>query len=73
MMKEDGEDFSTCVCTSSTAELHAKFYRSFGGIPDAESWTAWGEEWVYFPLEYDSMHFVGHAPRHPSGVRMDPQ
>lgn len=80
IMEKDGEDFDKRICTLSEEELKIRFDAGFGGgayndDPDdiAKPFTAWGEKWVYFPLQYDGSLRVGHAPRNPCKYSMRPQ
>jgi hypothetical protein len=62
--KQRGDDFSKMIVTLSNYELDLEFYDGFGsteGIP----FTAWGENYVYFPICYDGSEWVGSAPRNP--------
>jgi hypothetical protein len=71
-MEGDGEDFAARVCTLTEAELREPFPDLWGGC-NGRPFTCWGEQWVYFPLDYDGRRFVGHAPRHPSPVATWPE
>lgn len=64
-MKNDGEIPESLICTLSDAELDTVFDSDYGGIK-GQPFTAWGENWVYFPCCYDGSEWVGHAPRNPS-------
>lgn len=70
-MIRDGEDFLSRKCTLSEEELKVEF--DWSDSDTAKPFTAWGEHWVYFPIGYDDMVWVGHAPRFPSKVSMFPQ
>jgi hypothetical protein len=69
MMANDGEDFAQRVCTLTEEQLKAVFNNGYGGTEGA-AFTAWGEKWVYFPIEYDGSEWVGHAPRNPCDIAM---
>ncbi len=71
-MERDGENFVKRKCTLSEKELKVKFDNDYGETK-GDSFTAWGEHWVYFPLQYDGMEYIGHAPRHPCEIAMDHQ
>ena len=64
----DGE----MVCTLTDEELDKKFDAGFGGT-EGEPFTAWGDKYVYFPIEYDGAESVGKAPRMPSNEKTDHQ
>jgi hypothetical protein len=60
------------ACTISDEELDRKFYDGYGSI-DGTPFTAWSENWVYFPLCYDGSESVGSAPRNPCDRSMEHQ
>ena len=71
-MERDGEDFNTRICTLDEVQLQVEFDAGYGaeeGMP----FTAWGKDWVYFPICYDGAEWVGHAPRNPCEIVMDHQ
>jgi len=71
-MTQLGDDFDKRVCTLDEAGLLVAFDDGFGAINGA-AFTAWGENYVYFPLEYDGAESVGHAPRNPRNTAMEHQ
>lgn len=73
IMKEDGEDFSRKICTISDDELQVNFDPEFKGEVEGQLFTAWGEKWVYFPLCFDGLEWIGHAPRNPCDISMSHQ
>lgn len=66
-MNKDGEDFDRRFCTLTEKELLVEFNDTYGGAEGAP-FTAWGENWVYFPVCYDGLETVGHVPRHPCNI-----
>jgi hypothetical protein len=60
-MTKRGEDFTTRICTLSEEQQLSNWDKS--GYP--ECFTAWGQSYVYFPVECKGFYFVGSAPRHP--------
>lgn len=70
--KEDGENFASLICTLTPEQMAVKFDSGFGGTNGAP-FTAWGKNWVYFPICYDGAEWVGHAPRFPGHDGMDHQ
>ncbi|OGS95983.1 MAG: hypothetical protein A3H31_03280 [Gallionellales bacterium RIFCSPLOWO2_02_FULL_57_47] len=68
-MKADGENFDKRTCTLDETSLRKEFDVGYG-LPKGEFFTAWGEKWVYFPLCYDGLEWVGHAPRNPCDIAM---
>ena len=71
-MEEDGEDFASMICTMDEAGLKKEFDDGFGNVEGAP-FTAWGANWVYFPICYDGSEWVGHAPRNPCDIAMKHQ
>ena len=72
MMEGDGENFDERVCTLSEEELRVEFSDTYGA-EEGKPFTAWGKNWVYFPLCYDGSEWVGHAPRNPCNISMEHQ
>lgn len=64
-----GDDFEKRVCTLTETELRAIFDAGFGGS-EGRPFTAWGENWVYFPVVYNGAEWVGSAPRNPCDYAM---
>ena len=52
------------ACTLTDKELNEEFDSGFGN-PEGRDFTAWSENYVYFPIVYDGAEWVGRAPRHP--------
>ena len=52
------------ACTLSDEELDIEFDAGFGG-PEGKPFTAWSENYVYFPVVYDGAESVSCAPRNP--------
>jgi len=71
-MEEDGEIFENRHCTMGENELKREFDDGYGG-PEGKPFTAWGKNWVYFPICYDGAEWVGHAPRNPCSIEMEHQ
>jgi len=70
--EEDGESALDLVCTLTPEEMDAEFKVGEGciqGLP----FTAWGKDWVYFPIKYDGQEWVGRAPRNPCDTSMEHQ
>lgn len=61
---ERGDDFAQMVCTISAEQLNAEFDSGYG-CEEGCAFTAWGENYVYFPIGYDGSEWVGSAPRNP--------
>jgi hypothetical protein len=47
-------------------DLDREFDAGYGG-QEGDPFTAWGPNWVYFPICYDGSEWVGSAPRRPCG------
>lgn len=63
------EDITT---TMTVNELNEEFDDGYGGANGC-SFTAWGKDYVYFPICYDGAEWVGYAPRNPCDIKMDHQ
>lgn len=72
MFEENGDDFSKMTTTLSEDELKAEFNDGYGSVEGAP-FTAWGENFVYFPLCYDGSEWVGSAPRNPCDKKLKHQ
>lgn len=70
--EETSENFSNLKTTLSEEELNIEFDNGYGGT-NGEPFTAWGEEYVYFPICYDGAEWVGYAPRNPCSMKMEHQ
>ena len=57
------------ACTISDEELDREFDDGYGGSEGAP-FTAWSENWVFFPICYDGAEWVGRAPRNPCDISM---
>ena len=69
--KETGDAITDLVCTLTKEELHADLDRVGAFVMGdkeigvgAAPWTAWSNDWVYFPAGYDDRVWVAKAPRH---------
>jgi len=70
MIDEAAGDDRIIACTLSEDDLIEEFYSGLGRIK-GKPFTAWGEKYVYFPVVYDGVEFVGRAPRNPCGEPTD--
>lgn len=59
---ETGDNFDNMKTTLSDEDLDVKFNTGYGGS-EGKSFTAWGDNYVYFPVVYDGSEWVGFAPR----------
>lgn len=67
VMMESNMDLCDYVCTLSEEEMDIVFDDGFG-IEEGLAFTAWTDDYVYFPLCYDGSEWVGSVPRNPNGV-----
>lgn len=54
------------VCTLTEEEMDIEFDDGFGGT-EGLSFTAWTDDFVYFPLCYDGSEWCGSIARNPDG------
>ena len=64
---ETGDDFEKVVCTLEDEEMKRQFDDGYGG-QNGSPFTAWGENYVYFPVCYDGAEWVGYVPRNPCDI-----
>ena len=50
------------ACTLTDEEMARKFDTGYGD-PEGLPFTAWSEDWVYFPGVYDGSEWIARAPR----------
>jgi hypothetical protein len=64
-----GDSVESLQSTLTEPQLHQEFPTEPGskGLEKSVPFTAWGENYVYFPTEYDGGISVGWAPRNPCG------
>ena len=60
----NGDDFSKMKTTLTESDLNIEF-DSESATESGKPFTAWGEEYVYFPICYEGSEWVGSAPRNP--------
>lgn len=65
-MLGSGDKCTTLICTLSKEELELPFDNGFGQTKGAP-FTAWTDDYVYFPIEYDGSEWCGSVPRNPNG------
>ena len=58
-----GED-EIISCTLSDSELNVEFDCDYGH-GEGKPFTAWSENYVYFPVVYDGAEWVERVPRNP--------
>ena len=64
MIAKAAQDDTIIECTLTEDEQLSEFHAGYGlheGVP----FTAWSEDYVYFPVGYDGCEWVGRAPRNP--------
>jgi len=64
LIDERAGDDVIIACTLSEDELKVRFDDSYG-TSHGKPFTAWSENYVYFPVVYDGAEWVGRAPRNP--------
>jgi hypothetical protein len=65
-----GDPPESMQTTLSEAELDLRISKTYGGSRGLP-FTAWGERYVYFPVVYDGLEWVGYAPRNPCDEKTD--
>jgi len=58
------DDYSKIICTLSKNKRAKKFNTGFGLI-EGERFSAWTDDYVYFPEVYDGLESVASVPRNP--------
>jgi len=59
-----------CFTIKHPTDLDKSFDPGYGG-PEGSSFTAWGHNFVYFPVCYDGSEWVGFVSRHPNNTPTD--
>ena len=65
---ETGDNFTELQTTLTDDEL-VKFFDDESVGREGLHFTAWGEKYVYFPVVYEGLEWVGYAPRNPCDVK----
>lgn len=65
---ETGDNFTEMQTTLTDDEL-VKFFDDESVGREGSHFTAWGEKYVYFPVVYEGLEWVGYAPRNPCDVK----
>ena len=68
--KTTGDTLESIETTLSAEELEKEFDNGYGGAEGSE-FTAWSKDWVYFPVVYDGVEWVGYAPRNPCEIETE--
>ena len=68
--KATKDKFDSLTMTLSEEELDTRFDDGFGGS-EGISFTAWSDDWVYFPAVYDGSEWVAWVPRNPCDKKTD--
>ena len=55
--------------TTLTDDELVKFFDDESVGREGLHFTAWGEKYVYFPVVYEGLEWVGYAPRNPCDVK----
>ena len=64
-----GETVEQLTISIDEGGLDLEFNDGFGG-QEGVPFTAWSDNWVYFPIQYDGSEWVGSAPRNPCDIKM---
>jgi hypothetical protein len=70
--EEDGENFHELICYPKVETLWEEL-NTKENAPSGKPFTAWGKNWIYFPLVYGGIEFIGKAPRNPCNIAMEHQ
>lgn len=65
-----GDSFDNIITTLSNEQLDAEFDDGYGGI-EGMSFTAWSDNYVYFPVCYDGSEWIDYVPRNPCEIAVD--
>ena len=63
---------SIIYCTLTEEELDEEFNDMSGGR-NGKPFTAWSQEFVFFPIQYNGAEWAGMAPRNPVDFAMEHQ
>ena len=66
--RKHGDKLQDLIMTLTPEELIQPFNDDFGGT-EGHPFTAWSENWVYFPVQYDGSEWVGSVPRNPCDIK----
>jgi len=61
------EDLVDCVPAIDSPDMQGEFNTGYGSTEGC-AFTAWTDERVYFPVQYDGAEWVESVPRHPDGT-----
>jgi len=62
--EETNDNFDNLVCTLTDEELDIEFNNGFG-VEEGKPFTAWSENFVYFPVRYDGSEWIAWVSRNP--------
>lgn len=66
--KENNDDFNKLIISIECGGLDAEFDCGYGGS-EGSPFTAWSDNFVYFPVVYDGAEWVGSVPRNPCDIK----
>lgn len=66
-MEGNGETLSDLVANTLTNEEMLEEFNASYGCTEGTPFTAWSENYVYFPICYDGSEWVGSVARNPDG------
>jgi hypothetical protein len=72
LLEENGDSFDALQMCPDLNAFDTPFNDGYG-TPEGPLFTAWSNQWVYFPVCYDGAEWVGCAPRNPCPIATDHQ
>ena len=61
-----GDSMENIICTLTPDELDVEFDSGYGGT-NGTPFTAWSDNYVYFPACYDGSEWISFVSRNPDG------
>jgi hypothetical protein len=65
---KNGDEFDDLTVAMDEGEMDREFYDGHG-TEEGTPFTAWSEDFVYFPICYDGSEWVGSVRRNPCAIR----
>jgi len=69
--KKNNDDYEKLICTLSEKELEEEF-DDICASTEGQSFTAWSDNYVYFPVSCEGMEWASSAPRNPCDIKTNP-
>ena len=67
-----GVEIDELTTTMTDEQMNVQFNDGYGGSEGC-AFTAWNDEYVFFPIVYDGSEWIGRAPRNPCDKAMSHQ